>query len=147
MSARVVKERWLGAAFLFLLIAGTALPAMAGTISLFGPNQYVRTEGNPNTFASTFRLPANVTDCRLVISYGPGGPLSANSVSVTVNGKEMNKAKSDATNSAVELRNENTVFVTLKGKPGDSIVVQVLGQQQENQPGTPQEPPPVMVNW
>jgi hypothetical protein len=137
MVARV-RKGWLSATFLFLLLAGTALPAMAATVSVFGPKQYVRTEGNPNTFASTFQLPSNVTACRLVVSSGAGS-LSANNVSVTVNGKEM-VSKSvrgmDPSNLAVELLKENTVFVTLKGKPGDSVAVQVLGEATVTKPPT-----------
>ncbi len=123
-----------------MLVIGVTLPAWAATVAVFGPQEYVRQEGKPTTASSSFSVPSQMTNCRLLISYGANGPLAANNVSVLVNGVEMASAKSlrgaNPEEVTAKLQSENTLLVTLKGKPGDSVIVQVLGDM----PDRPQYP-------
>lgn len=127
-----------------LMVLVTTLQATAGTVTLFGPQQYIRAEGKPATFGTAFRVPPEVSNCRLVVKDGANGPASANNVSVKVNGVEMIDAKalraSDPAQVTVALQAENTLFVALKGKPGDQVTVEILGEVPDAPP-RPEEPP------
>jgi hypothetical protein len=138
-----------GTALSIGVLLATSTPAAARAITLFGPQQYVRTTGKPVTHSSTFRVPAEATDCLLLVRDGAGGAAAANNVSVKINGTELVDAKllrsSDPARTAVELQAENTLDVTLKGKPGDQVTVEIHGELPDPRPAEPPprvEPPP-----
>lgn len=115
-----------------LLLVATAPLALARNVTLFGPKTYVRETGKPATFSDTFQVPANASDCRISIVGQDGGPLAANNVSVKVNGVEMAdaadlRAGSGQKQQEVVLTPANIIVVTLKGKPGDAVTVEVVG--------------------
>lgn len=115
-----------------MLLFVTAPLALAKSVTLFGPQTFVRAEGKPQLFRSSFPLPPSVTECRLIATTDDGSPLSANNVSISVNGVEMIDAKElrNADGSAQEgvaLKAENALEIVLKGKPGDTVTVSVVG--------------------
>jgi hypothetical protein len=127
----------------FCVLLMSATPSAARTIPLFGPEQFARTEGKPVDQVRTFRVPAEATGCRLMVRDGAGAPASANNVSVKVNGVEMVDARTlraaDPAEAVVDLQDSNILVVTLKGKPGDQVTVEILGEI----PDSPsQQPPP-----
>lgn len=130
----------------FMLAA--ALPALAGTVNVFGPKVFVRSEGKPDVIKTSFTLPAGVNQCTLSVSGADGGPLAANNVSVQVNGVEMPGSKELRQNNQqqreVTLQETNSLVVTLKGKPGDAVTVAITGVAQDDAPPprpTPPRPP------
>lgn len=128
----------------FLLVA--ALPAMAGTVNVFGPRTFVRIEGKPNAIKTSFKLPAGVTQCQLSVTGAEDGPLAANNVSVKVNDVEMldSKKVSVSSQQPAALLAENSLVVTLKGKPGDAVTVTITGEVQDVPPAPPAPPAPPM---
>ena len=132
---------------LCLSFLSLARMAQAQTLSVFGPQKYVRGTGKPLPSYASFRVPSEVTGCTLVVKDGANGPLSANNVSVTVNGVEMVGAKSlraaGSVQTAVALHRENNLRVIVNGKPGDSIIVEILGEVPDLPlPGQPPVQPP-----
>lgn len=124
---------------IFVLVAfmlATALPALAGTVNVFGPKKFVRSEGKPDVIKTTFNLPAGVNDCVISVVGTDGGPLAANNVSVQVNGVEMPGSKELRENSeqqrAVTLQEVNVLVVTLKGKPGDAVTIAITGEVRDD---------------
>lgn len=131
-----------------VLLFVTAPLALAKTVTLFGPQTFVRAEGKPQLFRSSFPLPPSVTECRLIATTDDGSPLSANNVSIGVNGvemidaKELRKADGNAQEGVV-LKSENSLEVVLKGKPGDSVSISVIGTAPD-EPAKPPRPPVVI---
>lgn len=127
----------------FMLV--TALPAFAGTINVFGPEQFVRSEGKPDVINTSFNLPIGVSQCQIIVTGADGGPLAANNVSIQVNGVDMPGSKDLRENNQqqrpVTLQAENSLVITLKGKPGDAVTVAIIGQI-ENSP-RPRPIPPI----
>lgn len=125
------------------LLAGTALGALAGEVSIFGPEKFVRSKGQPDTITNSFRIPAGVTQCQFVVTGEDGGPFAANNVSVLINDVELVNAKDLREKSEQQrpliLKGENTLVVTLKGKPGDAVIVTITGEV----PDPPEPPRPV----
>lgn len=125
----------------FMLV--TALPAFAGTINVFGPEQFVRSEGKPDVITTSFNLPTGVNQCQIIVTGADGGPLAANNVSIQVNGVEMPGSKELRENNQqqrpVTLQAENSLVVTLKGKPGDAVTVTITGVVQDVQ-DVPEQP-------
>jgi hypothetical protein len=133
------------AGLLALLLCGV-LPASAQPVVIFGPQKFVRGEGKPVTTRTTFHVPADINNCRLEINSEAVGPLTANNVSVMVNGVEMaddNALKyGNQAPAEVQLLDTNILLVTLKGKPGDSVTVKIYGEQTEEvSPPQPLAPP------
>jgi hypothetical protein len=130
----------------FLLVA--ALPAMAGTVNVFGPRTFVRVEGKPNAIKTSFNLPTGVTQCQLSVTGAEDGPLAANNVSIKVNDVEMLDSKKLTVSSQQQpaaLLAENSLVVTLKGKPGDAVTVTITGVVPDaSTPPTPPMPTPPM---
>lgn len=134
---------------LVFMLLGVVLPAAAQPVVIFGPQKFVREEGKPATTGTAFSVPAEATNCRLEINSDIAGPLFANNVSVKVNGVEMADSKTlrrgGTEQAEVELQTTNTLLVTLKGKPGDSVTVKIIGEIAEvgepEPPGRPLPPP------
>jgi hypothetical protein len=132
---------------LVLMLLGVVRPAVAQPVVIFGPQKFVREEGKPATTGTAFSVPSEVTNCRLEINSDIAGPLSANNVSVKVNGVEMADSKTlrkgSPEQAEVELQATNTLLVTLKGKPGDSVTVKIIGDIAEiGEPEPPVRPLP-----
>jgi hypothetical protein len=131
---------------LVLMLLGAVLPSAAQSVVIFGPQKFVREDGKPITTRITFLVPPEVNNCRLEITSDAVGPLTANNVSVMVNGMEMadgNALKNgNPAPAEVELQSLNTLLVTLKGKPGDSVTVKIIGEQMEETPPPPPLAPP-----
>ena len=133
-----------------LILLVTAPLALAKSVNLFGPQSFVRAEGKPQAFRSSFPLPPSVTQCQLLVTTATGEPVSANNVSIRVNGVEMVDAKelrnaAGTVQEGVELKAENSLEVLLKGKPGDSVQISVIGTAPDapTKPGKPR--PPVIL--
>jgi hypothetical protein len=128
-----------------LVLLGAVLPAAAQPVVIFGPQKFVRTEGKPVTTRTTFHVPLDVSNCQLEISSDAAGPLTANNVSVMVNGVEMANGNTlrngNPAPAEVELQSLNILLVTLKGKPGDSVTVKITGEKTEDAP----PPPPLAL--
>jgi hypothetical protein len=127
------------------MLLGVVLPAAAQPVVIFGPQKFVREEGKPATTGTAFSVPPEVTDCQLLINNDSAGPLFANNVSVKVNGVEMTDSKTlrkgSPDQTEVKLQTTNTLLVTLKGKPGDSVTVQIIGEIAEiGEPKPPVRP-------
>lgn len=134
-----------------LLLIATAPMAMAKSINLLGPQTFVREEGKPQLIHSSFVLPPNVSQCQLLVNTSDGSPLSANNVSIKINGVEMVDAKKlrkaeGSVSEGVELKALNSLEIELKGKPGDAVTIAVTGTVPDvptpPKPPTPQLPPP-----
>lgn len=132
---------------IFVLVAFMltgALPALASTVNVFGPQEFVRSEGKPDIINTSFNLPAGFTQCKLSVTTADGGPLAANNVSIQINGVEMPGSKELRENNQqqrpVTLQAENSLVVTLKGKPGDAVMVTITGEVQDTPPPRPPRP-------
>lgn len=126
------------------LMLVTALPVFAGTINVFGPQQFVRSEGKPDVINTSFNLPTGVSQCQIMVTGEDGGPLAANNVSIQVNGVDMPGSKELRANNQqqrpVTLQPVNSLTVTLKGKPGDAVTVTITGEVQDTRPQRPIRP-------
>lgn len=138
VSDRIRRERRLARASLpwlpaLLLVLGSAVspPVAAADVLVFGPAEYARTTGAPDTFTSAF--PACRTDrpFRLHVDNGPRGLTRVSSATILLNGAEV-LAPSDlsqqvaAVDRAVSLRSDNTLAVTVAGTPLGTLAVSVV---------------------
>ncbi len=130
MDGRVLSTGSVGIVF---LVAALLLGARADAVALaFGPKEYGRTPGAPNSFSDAFSVCATAYPFRLRIENGPGESAPVSSASVTVNGAEVVR-EADLNQQVrllerpVRLQLENRLAVRLAGKPGGAIVVTVLG--------------------
>jgi hypothetical protein len=111
--------------FVTLLIA---FPAFGGTV--FGPKQYIRTSGVPNTSMDTFYAPGQTGS--LVIENGDsGGNNRITSAEIYLNGTKIFgpgdfKKSNHCMEKSVPLNNgKNMVNVELRSKPGSYIAISV----------------------
>jgi len=126
-------------------------------VSLFGPQSFVRADGKPQVFRSSFPLPPTVTECKLLVTTADGGPLAANNVSISVNGQELVDAKKlrnadGSVQEGIVLNSENSLDILLKGKPGDAVLVTVVGTAPDEPtvdttvpPVRPPRPPVILI--
>lgn len=138
----------------FPLIARSALNNLAGnpavtaaqgggstTVNFFGPEQYVRTTGPPNSYTTTIQVPAWVGNpYNLQILNGTAdGSNRVSSATITVNNVQV-AGPSDfnqnvyTINRAVTLTPTTTLVVELASKPGSYLTINLGGANQDNTP-------------
>jgi len=117
--------------FLVTVLASTLpSPAAAETTPVFGPTQYMRATGRPQTLTDTFER-CGTAACQIVITNGNADATNRiSSASVFINGVRV-AGPSDFNQQVdeiivpVELGDENEVMVELASKPGSFLVVEV----------------------
>lgn len=116
-----------------LVVCGSAL-AQTPDYTLFGPKQYLRTDGSPNQFNDSFSVPPSVGEPFLlrVVNGAANGQDRVNAGSISINGVQVvgpaDFAQSPALiERSVSLTPSNVIEVNLPSKPGSYITLSVLG--------------------
>src|SRR6266566_3596849 len=140
---------------LCLLMAG-AIPVHAGTFTVFGPKNYVRGTGAPVTVTDSFTVLNPATQYTLKAFNGglqnSQTELVSSSV-VTINGVQVlgpsnfnqNVSEVDV---PVTLQVSNTISVQVRGQPGGTLTIQIVGL--DNEPPTvtaKASPAPNAAGW
>ena len=122
-----------------LLLAVFASTSLAVEVSLYGPQQFVRTEGEPNVYTDSFTVVGLSGQGRLVITNGdPSGEHRISSAIVHFNGQQV-CGTSDFSQEVseivipVDLQETNDLSVELRSGPGSYLTVQVVHQLQDDQ--------------
>jgi hypothetical protein len=132
-----MKSKLLLLSLLFLLSSVTltsTVPALqvpaAPTIVAFGPWQYSRAAGRPETFTETFQY-SGTSPCQLVVVNGNAdGTQRISSASISLNGQKI-VGPSDFNQQiggivkTVVLADQNQLSTTLRSKPGSFLTVSV----------------------
>jgi len=111
------------------------------TVGFFGPQQYVRTTGNPNTYTTTVQVPAWVgSPFNLHIQSGEAdGTDRVSSATITVNNTQV-AVPSDFNQNvftldrSVTLTPVTTMVVTLASKPGSYLRINLGGTSHDHTP-------------
>jgi hypothetical protein len=111
---------------LVLAAFGTCVAAAATT---FGPKQFTRVAGPPQTFTETF-AGCGAPPCQLVVMNGADGKNRVSSASVSVNGKQVLgpsdfNQKVDRLVVPIALQASDEVRVELKSAPGSFLTVSI----------------------
>lgn len=97
---------------------------------IFGPTQYTRTAGPPQTFTETFEH-CGTTECRIVVINGDAdGSHRVSSASINLNGRRVVGPRNfnqrvDMIVEPAELAEENELEIRLSSKPGAFLIVSV----------------------
>src|SRR5262249_45999023 len=117
-------------ALLAVLVAGTSGLSSAATAPTFGPKQYTRTAGPPQTFTEVFPRCAG-GPCQLVVVNGnPDGSKRISSASIFLNGKQILgpsnfNQRVDRIVMPVALDDSDQIRVVLNSAPGSFLTVSV----------------------
>jgi len=113
-----------------ILIAISSSAVAADTTSAFGPTQYTRTTGKPQTFIETFEH-CGTAACNIKVTNGSAdGKDRISSASVILNGSEIIGPK-DLNQKVIQiirpvsLADENELSVIIGSKPGSYLIVEV----------------------
>src|SRR5262245_6305118 len=132
-----MKSKLLLSSLLFLLSSVTPtstvrtlqVPAALMTVA-FGPKQYIRDAGPPDTFTETFQYDGT-SPCQIVVVNGKAdGTQRISSASISLNGqqivgpKDFNQQIGEIVK-AVVLAGQNQLSTTLRSKPGSDLTVSV----------------------
>ncbi len=123
-------KKLLVAAAALPLILGRAIPAAPQMTPVFGPKQYTRIAGPPQTFAETFQHCGTVP-CQIVIINGnPDGTKRISSAHVVLNGRQIVSPNELSMRVArivkpIVLGDLNQLKIRLSSKPGSFLSVQV----------------------
>lgn len=105
----------------------TAAPPMT---TAFGPKQYTRAAGQPQTFTETFQH-CGTGQCQIAVANGSGDQSKrASSASISLNGqqivgpRDLNQKVATITKS-VTLLDQNQLTITLSSSPGSTLTVSV----------------------
>ncbi|HSM87149.1 MAG TPA: Ig-like domain repeat protein, partial [Candidatus Limnocylindrales bacterium] len=111
------------------------------TIGIFGPQQYVRTTGDPNSYTTVVQVPAWVASpFNMHIQCGEAdGTNRVSSATILVNGVQVAGTDDFNTNvftldRAVTLTPQTTLLVTLASKPGSYLRINLSGANQDHTP-------------
>ena len=132
-----MKSKLLLLSLLFLLSSVTltstvrALQAPAAPMTVaFGPQQYIRAAGRPETFTETFQY-HGTSPCQIVVVNGNAdGTQRISSASISLNGQQIVGPKDfnqqvGGIVKAVVLADQNQLSTTLRSKPGSFLTVSV----------------------
>ena len=132
-----MKSKLLLLSLLFLLSSVTltstvrALQAPAAPMTVaFGPKQYIRAAGRPETFTETFQY-HGTSPCQIVVVNGNAdGTQRISSASISLNGQQIVGPKDfnqqvGGIVKAVVLADQNQLSTTLRSKPGSFLTVSV----------------------
>src|SRR5262249_10324890 len=148
-----MKSKLLLSSLLFLLSSVTLtstvrtlqVPAALMTVA-FGPKQYIRDAGPPDTFTETFQYDGT-SPCQIVVVNGKAdGTQRISSASISLNGKQIvgpedfNQQVGRIVK-AVVLAHQNQLSTTLRSKPGSFLTVSVEGLAGTPPPGSGTPPP------
>ena len=124
-----------------LAMQGGGSGGATATVGIFGPQQYVRTTGAPNTYTTTVQVPAWVSSpFNLHIQSGEAdGSHRVSSATITVNNVQV-AGTSDFNQTvftldrSVTLTPTTTMVVTLASKPGSYLRINLGGQSHDHTP-------------
>ena len=124
---KVLWRRRLQIAFVALLLASIPAVANGGTFVPFGPQNYVRIEGAPSVASTTFTVTDPTTTFTMQIDSK-----GVSSAIVILNGIQVFTEKDFNANvtlltRAVKLQATNQLSVEMRGKPGESFSIQIIG--------------------
>ncbi|OPL16014.1 MAG: hypothetical protein AVO38_01780 [delta proteobacterium ML8_D] len=123
-------KRFCCIALLFLLFAFFIGAAWAVEITVFGPEEYVRTSGKLDSYSDIF--PGLEGTGKLVVTNGDeSGEHRISSAKIEINGSPVLGPGNfnqwvDRIEVPLTLRDENSISVTLESKPGSFLTVQVV---------------------
>jgi len=114
-------------ALIALVLAFTPTSGRAGTFVAYGPQQYVRGSGTPTPVTTSFTVLDPTTSFTMRIDSS-----GVTSAVVTLNGVEiLHESDFNATvtllTKAVTLQATNQLIVELRGQPGESFRLQIIG--------------------
>jgi hypothetical protein len=117
---------------LLAVLAAATLPSsgVAQMMPVFGPNQYTRAAGPPQTFTETFEH-CGTAECQLVVINGNADGINRiSSASISLNGVEIVGRRDFNQQVAtivkpVELAELNELTIRLTSKPGGFLIVSV----------------------
>ena len=121
----------LGAVTLISVVLSASAPTPAAAVpmtTVFGPKQYTRTTGQPQTFTETFQH-CGTGQCLIVVTNGNEDKSKrASSASISLNGQQVvsprdfNQQVTSIIRS-VTLRDQNQLTITLSSSPGSTLTV------------------------
>ncbi len=131
--------------FAALNAPAAAMQAAGGataTVPFFGPQQYVRTTGAPNSYTTTVQVPSSVSSPFIlhIQSGEANGTNRVSSATITLNGVQA-AAPSDFNQTVFTLDRavtlttpQSTLVVTLAGKPGSYLRISISGSSGDHTP-------------
>jgi hypothetical protein len=125
----IMKKVFIIAMALILGICITA--ASAVEVTRFGPKQYNRTTGKPNTYTDTFSASGSIGGGKLIVENGAANEDNrVSSAVISLNGKEVFGPSAFNQNvghleAPLNLLDTNTLAVELRSKPGSYLTIRV----------------------
>lgn len=134
-----MKKPLVSLTLLIALIAGLSSIASADATVLFGPQNFIRKAGAPETQSVTINIPAEARNLYLWVKASSKENQQIKNVSVALNGSELvNQDQLQQQNPQylpISAAGSATLDVTLKGKPGDAVSIYLVGElDRNNQP-------------
>lgn len=115
---------------LFLVMGLFIGESFGAEVTLFGPNQYLRTTGKPNLYTDTF--PGIDGQGKLILKNGDtNGNDRVSSALITINGKQIlgpNNFSKKVSNIQfpINLSEDNSISVELRSNPGSYLTIQII---------------------
>jgi YD repeat-containing protein len=105
------------------------------TVTIYGPQKFERSHGNPTTVTKTFPLPSNVVPpYSLIIENGFCDDDDVTSATITLNGvqvvspSDFNRHQREIVKT-ITLAANNTVKVKISGKPNTFLILSITGKK------------------